>query len=226
MSRDANDAIRTAIVTGAARRDRRAAAPGSRSGPLSCGPTSRRCSRAWRHRGKDPRKSTHIDDVAIARARTRRGVRRGDGELDQLQHRVDVDLRAAPDVRVPQAPRQGERLGRAPRSAVPRDGQRRVGRGAARRLRSAQLAARCRGHRALQLRRRPGPVVTRRLDAGGQPTHLGFRVQLRRARRDRGREGESADAEARAPDVGRGRGQRAHQLHELPHDREPQRRHR
>ena len=37
-------------------------------------------------------------------------------------------------------------------------------------------------------------------------------------------EGEPADAEARAPHVGGGRGQRAHQLHELPHAREPERR--
>ena len=56
-----------------------------------------------------------------------------------------------------QAARQGERVGRAPRPAVPRDGQRRVGRGAARRLGGAQLEAGRRGHRALQPRRRPGP---------------------------------------------------------------------
>ena len=38
------------------------------------------------------------------------------------------------------------------------------------------------------------------------------------------REGEPADAEARAPHLGRGGGQRAHQRHELPHAREPERR--
>ena len=61
---------------------------------------------------KDPRKSLHIDDVADAGAGARRGGRGGDGVVDQLQHGVDVDLRAAPDVRVPPAPRQGERVGR------------------------------------------------------------------------------------------------------------------
>ena len=45
----------------------------------------------------------------------------------------------------------------APRPAVPRDGERRVGRGPADRLRGAQLEAGRRGHRALQLRGRPGP---------------------------------------------------------------------
>ena len=39
-----------------------------------------------------------------------------------------------------------------------------------------------RGHRALQPRRRPGPDRARRLDARGQPAHLGLRDQLRRPR--------------------------------------------
>ena len=105
--------------------DRRRCRSRRRSGAPSCGPTSRRCSRGCASDEKDPRKSLHIDDVAAPRARARRGVRRGDGVVDQLQHGVDVDLRAAPDVRVPQAARQGERVGRAPRPAVPRDRQRR-----------------------------------------------------------------------------------------------------
>ena len=44
---------------------------------------------------KDPRKSDPRRRGAAARARTRRGLRRGHGLVDQLQHRVDVDLRAA-----------------------------------------------------------------------------------------------------------------------------------
>ena len=95
---------------------------------------------------------------------------------------------------------------------------------AARRLGGAQLEARRRGHRALQLRRRPGPVRARRLDAGDQPAHLGLRVELRRPRRHRGREGEPAHAEARR--TSRGRRRRCNALcnsHELPDDREPER---
>ena len=60
-----------------------------------------------------------------------------------------------------------------------------LGRRAAGRLGGAQLEAGRPGHRALQLRRRPGPVRARRLDAGDQPAHLGLRDQLRRPRRPR-----------------------------------------
>ena len=56
-------------------------------------------------------------------------------------------------------------MGRAPRPAVPRRRLRRVGRRAARRLGGAQLEAGRPGHGPLQLRRRPGPVGARRLDA-------------------------------------------------------------
>ena len=48
-------------------------------------------------------------------------------------------------------------------------------------LGGAQLEAGRQGRRPLQLRRRPGPLGPRRLHAGGQPAHLGLRVQLRRA---------------------------------------------
>ena len=52
---------------------------------------------------KDPRKSLHVEEVAAARARPGRGARRGDGQRDQLQHRVDLDLRAGLDLRLPRA---------------------------------------------------------------------------------------------------------------------------
>ena len=97
------------------------------------------------------------------------------------------------------------------------------GRRAAGRLGRAQLEAGRRGHGALPARRRPGPERARRLDDGDEPAHLGLRDELRRPRRDRGREGQPADAEAEAPHVGRSRVQRAVQQHELPHDREPER---
>ena len=70
--------------------------------------------------------------------------------------------------------------------------------------------------RPLQLRRRPGPVRTRRLDAGRQPTHLGLRVELRRPRRSRGRQGQPGHAQACAPHLGGGGGQRAVRLDQLP----------
>ena len=144
--------------------------------------------------------------VPAPRTGTRRGLRRGDGELDQLQHGVDLDLRTPADLRVLEAPRQGERVGQAPRPAVPRDGQRRLGRGAAHRIRGPQLERRRQGDGALQLPRRPGPVGPRRLDDGDEPADLGLRVELRRPRRDRRGEGQPAHAEARPPLVGRGRG--------------------
>ena len=67
---------------------------------------------------KDPTKSLHIGDVATPGAGARRGVRRGDGVEHQLQHGVDVDLRAAADVRLPRPLRPGDRRGRA-RHALP-----------------------------------------------------------------------------------------------------------
>ena len=111
-----------------------------------------------------------------------------------------------------------DRLGResewgarhAPR--LPRGRLRRLRRRAAGRLGGAQLEAGRPGHGALQLRRRPGPVGPRRLDARRQPAHLGLRDQLRRPRRPRRRQGQPADAQADPPHVGGGGGQRAVQL--------------
>ena len=72
-------------------------------------------------------------------------------------------------------------------------------------LGGAELEAGRRRDGALPARRRPGPVRARRLDDGDEPAHLGLRDELRRAGRDRGREGESAHAEARAPHAGKRR---------------------
>ncbi len=173
---------------------------------------------------KDPRKSLHVGDVPTPGAGARRGVPRGDGVLHQLQHGVDVDLRAAPHLRVPRPPRQGERVGQAPRPRPPRRRLGRLGRGAAGRLGGAQLEAGRPGHRALQPPRRPGPVGARRLHARHQPAHLGVRVELRRPGRPGGREGQPAHAQARAPHLGGERGQRAVRVHQLPHARRPARR--
>ena len=140
---------------------------------------------------------------APPRARARRGVRRGHGLVDQLQHRVDLDLRAAVDVRLPRPARPGVRLGRAPRARPPRVGS--DASGVVLRVGSAVRHW------------RPGDKVTvhcnyvddqdptrpRRLHARGEPADLGVRDQLRRPRGRRGGEGQPADAKARRTSAGR-----------------------
>ena len=161
---------------------------------------------------------------AHPRAGARRGVPGRHGQQHQLQHGVVQHLRAGQHVRPAGPPGSRERVGEAPRSAVPGGRQRRVRRGAAGRHRGAQLEAGRPGDRALQPRRRPGPERARRLDDGHEPAHLGLRDQLRRPRRPGRGEGQPADAEAGPPDVGGGGGERAVQQHQLPHARRPQRR--
>ena len=89
---------------GARRRARRPAAPGVVPGRRRAG---RRAGdvRGRAVRGEGPAQVDPHRRGAAARARARRGARRGDGVVDQLQHGVDVDLRAAADVRVPAAAR-------------------------------------------------------------------------------------------------------------------------
>ena len=71
-------------------------------------------------RDKDPRKSLHLDDVPLPELGPGRGPRRGHGQRDQLQHRVDLDLRAGLDVRLPRALRPALGVLEAPRPALPR----------------------------------------------------------------------------------------------------------
>ena len=94
---------------------------------------------------KDPRQSLHVDDVATPELAPDEAVRGRDGQLHQLQHGVDLDLRAAADLRLPRPPRQGERLGRPPRPAVPRGRLRRLGRRAASRARRCATGSRATG---------------------------------------------------------------------------------
>ena len=172
--------------------------------------------RGHRVRGQGPAQVAPRGRRRRPRARPRRGLHRRDGQRHQLQHGVDLDLRAAAHLRVPRPAGQGERLGRAPRPRLPRGRVRRLGRGAADRLGRAQLEARRQGHRPLQLRRRPEPECPRRLDAGRQPAHLGLRDQLRRPGRPGRGQGQPADAQADPPDLGGGGGQRPVQLDLLP----------
>ncbi len=167
---------------------------------------------------KDPRKSLHVGEVAVPELAPDEAYVAVMASCHQLQHRVDLDLRAAAHLRLPRPAGQGERLGHAPRPRLPRGrlGRRRAwccGPGSA--VRNWKPGRQ--GHRPLQLRRRPGPERPRRLDAGRQPAHLGLRDQLRRPGRPGRRQGQPAHAQAAPPDLGGGGGQRAVQLHLLPH---------
>ena len=161
---------------------------------------------------------------AAARARARRGVRGRDGERHQLQHRVDLDLRAGLHLRLPRALRPQQRADQAPRPAVPRGRLRPVRRRAQDRAGRHQVEARRPRRGALPLRRARGPRRPQRHDARHRAADLGLRDQLRRPRRRRDGQGQPADAQARAPDLGGGRLSRPRQLHGLPPARQQERR--
>ena len=169
-----------------------------------------------RIRGQGPEEVAPRGRGGRPRAGSRRGLRGRHGQFHQLQHSVDVDLRAAPHVRLPRPAGQGEPVGGPPRPRLPRGRIGRLRRRLADGLGRAPVEAGRQGHRPLQLRRRPEPECPRRLDAGRQPADLGVRDQLRRSgRSDRG-QGQPADAEAHPSDLGGGRRQRPVQLHLLP----------
>ena len=165
------------------------------------------------HRGRAP-----------ARARPGRGDRGRDGQRHQLQHRVDLDLRAGDDVRLPGALRQDLAAGQAARPALPGRRLRPRRRGAQDRPGRALLEARRRGGRALPLGRAGEPRRPQRHDDGPRAADLGLRDQLRRPRPPRPGQVQPADAQGRAPDLGGGRLARAGQLHRLPPAGQPQRR--
>ena len=171
-------------------------------------------------RGQGPAQVAPRRRGADARARARRGLRRRDGELDQLQHGLDVDLRAAADVRVPRPLRHGERRGP---SATP---CRTTSSAPTRRASCCGSARRCAtGSRATGSRStattsttRTRPRTTTRCSPTNQriwgfETNFGGLADLAR------REGEPADAEADPPHVGGVGGQRAVQLDVVPHAR-------
>ena len=172
--------------------------------------------RGPRDQGEGPAQVAARRRRAAARARPGRGAGRGHGQRDQLQHRVDLDLRAGVHVRLPGALRPHLPAVQAARPAVPRRRLRPGRRRAADRRRRAQLEARRPGRRALPVGRARGPRRPQRHDARPRAAHLGLRDQLRRARRGRAGQGQPADAQARAPDLGGGRLPRPGQLHRLP----------
>ena len=72
-------------------------------------------------REKDPRKSLHVEEVPTPELGPGRGDRRGDGLVGELQHRLDVDLRAGLHLRVPASATAGcHDADQAARPALPR----------------------------------------------------------------------------------------------------------
>ena len=168
-------------------------------------------------RDKDPRKSLHVEEVADARARAGRGAGRRDGQRDQLQHRVDLDLRAGVDVRRSWSATAGSRRwpsgttcpttwsaptcpasccapARACNAWKPGD----------------EVVAHC---LSVELEHPDGHNDTM-LDP--RAADLGLRDQLRRPGRARPGQDQPADAQAGPPDLGGGRRPRAGQLHGVP----------
>ena len=115
------DAIRTAILEGAPGEELGALpVPRSVRGAVVRGRRADDVRRAWPPRTRTRASRCTSSEFPLPELAPDEAYVGGDGLVDQLQHGVDVDLRAAADVRVPQAARQGERVGRAPRPAVPR----------------------------------------------------------------------------------------------------------
>ena len=158
------------------------------------------------------------------RARPGRGAGRRDGQRDQLQHRLDLDLRAGVDVRLPRALRPHVAAVQAPRPALPRGRLRPRRRRAQDRRGRPLVEARRRGRRPLPVRRAGEPGRPQRHDARPRAADLGLRDQLRRPGRGRAGQVQPADAEGRPPHLGGGRLPRPGQLHGVPPAGQPQRR--
>ena len=115
----------------------------------SYAPTRWTCSRACPHPRQGPAQVAAPRRGADAGARPGRGADRRDGQRDQLQHRLDVDLRADVHVQLPAPLRAAVRADQAPRPAVPRGRLGRRRRGPAGRPGCDQVEAGRRGGRAL-----------------------------------------------------------------------------
>ena len=69
---------------------------------------------------KDPRKSLHVEEVAMPELGPGEALVAVMASADQLQHRLDLDLRAGLDVRLPRALRPAVAARQAARPALPR----------------------------------------------------------------------------------------------------------
>ena len=165
---------------------------------------------------KDPRKSLHVDDVPLPEL--------GPGEAYVAVMASAINYNTVWTSIFEPVSTFGflERYGRmspafqAARPAVPHRRLRPERRRAEDRRRRPQLEAGRPGRRALPLGGAGGPRRPQRHDARPRAAHLGVRDQLRRPRRGRAGQGQPADAEARAPDLGGGRLPWSGQLHRLP----------
>ena len=194
--------------------------PSSSPSPTAPSPSTRTrstCSRASPAKEKDPRKSLHVDEVALPELGPGEALRRGDG--------------LARSTTTPCGPRSSSRS-RPSASSSATAGSRRWPSGTTCPTTSsaptwpasccetgagrAQVEARRPGRRALPLGRAGGPRRPQRHDARPRAADLGLRDQLRRPRRRRAGQGQPADAQARAPDLGGGRLPRPGQLHGVP----------
>ena len=177
--------------------------------------TSRTCSRAC-PAGQGPAQVAARRGGADARARPGRGDRGRDGQRHQLQHRVDLDLRAGLHVRVPRALRPDHRPRQAPRPALPRGrlrpGRRRAARPAPACTRGSPATRSSRtASRSSWRSRRP-----RRHDARPRSSASGASRPTSAASRPGAGQDQPADAQARAPHLGGGRLPGPGQLHRLP----------
>ena len=174
------------------------------------------CSRAWPARDKDPRKSLHVEDVALPEL--------GPGEALVAVMASAINYNTVWTSIFEPVSTFGflERYGRIspltkrhdlPYHVVGSDLAGVVLKTGAGR---AHLEARRRGRRALPLGRAGEPRRPQRHDARPRAADLGLRDQLRRPGRHRAGQVQPADAQARPPDLGGGRLPRPGQLHGLP----------
>ena len=175
-------------------------------------------------RDKDPRKSLHVEDVALPE------LGPGEAYIAVMASAINYNT-VWTSIFEPMSTfgfleRYGKLLspGQEARPALPR-GRLRPGRRRAQdRPRRAHLAARPRGGRALPVRRAGELRGPQRHDARPRAADLGLRDELRRARAHRPGQVQPADAQARPPDLGGGGEPRTGELHRLPAAGQPQRR--
>ena len=175
-------------------------------------------------RDKDPRRSLHVEEVPTPEL--------GPGEAlvavmaSAINYNTVWTSIFEPVSTFGFLERYGRRqpAGQAARPALPRRRLRPGRRRAAHRARRARLEARRRGGRALPVGRAREPRRPQRHDDGPRAADLGLRDQLRRPGRARAGQGQPADAQAGAPDLGGGRRPRAGELHRVPPAGLPQRR--
>ena len=174
---------------------------------------------------KDPRKSLHVQEVPVPELAPDEAVHRRHGQLDQLQHRVDVDLRAA--ARPSASSSAWARRARGgPATTSPSTWWARDASGVVLRVGSAvrnwkpgdRVVVHCNYVDDQDPSSHNDSMLAGNQRIWGFETNYGGLADLVDG------QGQPADAQARPPHVGGGGGQRPVQLDQLPHAGEPQRR--